>query len=267
MMPHSRVSWRESYAIWRCITVCSTIHDARLRPMDVRDGRGRGVRLHHQRLLSGPRRVGVPRRRVHVLGFISTTVGVCVALMLVSACATTSADVAGVTTPPRDAIVVLGHSPALDEHGVESETRARVERGIALFRERRASLLVFAGGPANPGEGEAQGMAELARERGVPESSLRLESLSRDTIENARFTVALLRKELAQAPRVLLVTSDYHIKRATLLFRCAGADVEPAPVTLDALSGFQRFVRSLREATVRVVYSFFDECARARATR
>jgi uncharacterized SAM-binding protein YcdF (DUF218 family) len=164
----------------------------------------------------------------------------------------------------RDAVVVLGHRPARDAHGLEAETEARVSRGIALYREGKAPRLVFTGGHTSPGASEAEIMGAYAESQGVPAQALRLETHSHDTIENARFTVDLLSSELARAPRVLLVTSDYHVKRASALFRCAGADVTSVGVPLDALSFWQRFTRRSREAFVHVAYWFMDECARVR---
>jgi uncharacterized SAM-binding protein YcdF (DUF218 family) len=202
----------------------------------------------------------VPGGRVRVR-CASALTSACLGLGLsLAGCATTAQG----TSLPRDAIVVLGHRPARDEQGVEPELRARTERGIALYREGRAPLLVMTGGRTGGSESEADVMAGLAREAGVPEGALRLEMKSRDTIENAHFTVTALTGELGRAPRVLVVTSDYHVKRAAELFACAGADVQSEGVPLSELSGWRRFSSRLRERAARVVYWFFDECARAR---
>ena len=168
------------------------------------------------------------------------------------------------TGGPLDAIVVLGHRPPLEGHTLEYETRARVERGIALHRAGRAPRLVFSGGESTPGTIEADVMATFAEQRGVPEGAILRERASRDTIENARYTVALLRRELglAREPRVVLVTSDYHIARATRLLRCAGADVIAESVPL-SLSESERSRRTRSERWVRVYYWFIDECQRA----
>jgi uncharacterized SAM-binding protein YcdF (DUF218 family) len=107
-------------------------------------------------------------------------------------------------------------------------------------------------------------MAAFAAQQGVPRRAMRLETRSTSTIENARFTVQMLAQELARVPRVLLVTSDYHVARASKLFRCAGADVVSVGVPLDGLSRWQRFKRRSRERFVRMAYWFMDECARVR---
>jgi uncharacterized SAM-binding protein YcdF (DUF218 family) len=184
------------------------------------------------------------------------------ALVLEAGCAASGRSLA--QAGARDAIVVLGHRPARDEHGLEPETRARATRGIALYREHRASRLVFTGGPTSPGESEAEVMGAFAARQGVPADALRLETRSMSTIENARYTVELLSAELDRAPRVLLVTSDYHTRRAGELFRCAGADVVSVGVPLEGLGAWQRFSRRSREVFVRMAYWFMDECARVR---
>ena len=186
------------------------------------------------------------------------------ALFLVSEAGCAGSGTSLAQASARDAIVVLGHRPARDEHGLEPETRARATRGIALFREGKASLLVFTGGHTSPGASEAEVMGGFAAQQGVPQQALRLETRSTSTIENARFTVKMLSSELARAPRVLLVTSDYHTARASKLFRCAGADVVSVGVPLEGLGAWQRFTRRSREAFVRMAYWFMDECARVR---
>jgi uncharacterized SAM-binding protein YcdF (DUF218 family) len=189
-------------------------------------------------------------------------------LGLSMACATTASGEAGATKPVvRDAIVVLGHRPPLEDGVIAPELRLRVAHGIALFEAGRAERLLFTGG-ASPGQpSEAMVMAQYARQHDVAESALRMEGDSRDTLENARLSVKLLRDELGRAPRIVLVTSDYHQKRAARLFRCAGADVESAPASLKPLGVFARMGRGLRETGVRVVYWFFDECERVKTGR
>lgn len=167
-----------------------------------------------------------------------------------------------------DAIVVLGHRPPLAAGQLEYETRARVDRGIALFQQGRATRLLFSGGPSTPEAIEADVMAAYAASHGVPEQALRRERASRDTIENARLSVELLRRELAliaattRRPHILLVTSDYHLERASKLFRCAGADVDGVSVPL-VLSRRERRKKRWSERFVKLYYLFIDECGRA----
>ncbi|MDB4989524.1 MAG: hypothetical protein JWN04_4702 [Myxococcaceae bacterium] len=197
----------------------------------------------------------------------------CSLLLSLAACssapsphATSSEQALGDGEPP-DAILVLGHRPPLDQHGLEYETRARVDHGLALYREGRAPWLVFSGGPSTPEAVEADAMAAYAEQHGIPRAAIVRERASRDTIENARLSVSLLKAtlRLTRAPRILLVTSDYHSERAARLFRCAGAEVTPAPVALE-LSESERAHRLRSERWVRFYYYFIDECNRAKAS-
>ncbi len=158
------------------------------------------------------------------------------------------------------------------------ELRRRVETGVRLWREGRAPLLVMSGGPAPSGHVEAEVMRELAVSLGVPREAIRVEDRSRDTIENVGFTLALLcRGETACEPRLLVVSSRFHLPRAEELFGCGGARValaptpSPAPEPGHAHPDYaepdyaERFERS--EAFVRFVYAFIDRCARVHDAR
>lgn len=181
----------------------------------------------------------------------------------VGACASAPPPVSRVDAP-IDAIVVLGHRPPLRDGRIEKELRARVEHGVALYRSGRASLLVMSGGESTKGVVEADVMADHAAKLGVPVSSLLRERASKDTIGNARLTTSMLRARLGHRPRVLLVTSDYHSERAARLLLCAGAEVEASPVD-PGLSPAEQRQRRRSERWVRFVYTFFDECDRARS--
>ena len=61
-------------------------------------------------------------------------------------------------------------------------------------------------------------MARMLAALGVPKRSLILEDRSRDTMENCRNAAALL----GGTERVLVVTSDYHLRRAVMTARRAG---------------------------------------------
>lgn len=165
-----------------------------------------------------------------------------------------------------EAIVVLGNRPPTDEHGrVMPETERRVRRGVEAYNDGLAPLVVMTGGPAPRGDIEAEVMQALAVELGVPESAIRVETKSRNTIENARFTKQLLSEETdaAARPEVILVTSPYHLERARRLFDCAGFHVGPAAAAAPS-SVLHRIGFTAYEVMVAVYYLFIDECAQAR---
>jgi hypothetical protein len=55
-------------------------------------------------------------------------------------------------------------------------------------------------------------------ENGLDEKRLILEDRSRSTIENAWYTLDILRTDYPQVSSVAIISSDYHITRGSLLF-------------------------------------------------
>jgi uncharacterized SAM-binding protein YcdF (DUF218 family) len=111
-----------------------------------------------------------------------------------------------------DAIVVLG-CRVLPSGRPSLALAERTRRAVQLWHEGRAPLLVLTGGVGDAPASEAEVAAEIAREHGVPESALVIESRSTSTEENARFAAALV-----DARDVLLVTDDHHVLRAERVF-------------------------------------------------
>jgi uncharacterized SAM-binding protein YcdF (DUF218 family) len=101
----------------------------------------------------------------------------------------------------------------------------------ALARRYPAARLVFSGGSGDPfdqARGEAETVPGFLAEQGIDPARLIVESRSRNTWENARFSVDMLRPDPGQ--HWLLVTSAYHMPRAVGCFRTAGGRVTPYPV-------------------------------------
>ncbi len=122
-----------------------------------------------------------------------------------------------------DAIVLLG--VALDENSrPTAEMIARVDEAAKAFHEGllgENGVLIPCGGVL-PGRtrSEADVMAALLESRGVPRERMRLEDKSQITIENMRFAARLLGD--VKKKRVLVITSDYHVRRSILTARRAG---------------------------------------------
>jgi uncharacterized SAM-binding protein YcdF (DUF218 family) len=93
-----------------------------------------------------------------------------------------------------------------------------------------AARLVFSGGSGKlaGGPAEADFVLPLFESFGVPRDRIMLESQSRNTAENARFTMELVQPKPGE--RWLIVTSAYHMPRAIASFRRAGFAVEAFPV-------------------------------------
>jgi uncharacterized SAM-binding protein YcdF (DUF218 family) len=120
--------------------------------------------------------------------------------------------------PPEkaDLALVFGHmNPKV--------AASRARHAARLFKDGLVPrLLLSGGGQGTPGErSEASVMAEVARALGVPEDVLLLESSSRNTFENARYSKEVLRKKglLEGLFTVLLVSCPWHMRRVCLVTR------------------------------------------------
>ena len=66
---------------------------------------------------------------------------------------------------------------------------------------------------------------------GVPRGAIRAEAESRNTEENAKFVAELLKDR--DHPKVLLVTSSWHMRRALLMYRRYAPNLEIVPAACD----------------------------------
>jgi uncharacterized SAM-binding protein YcdF (DUF218 family) len=135
-----------------------------------------------------------------------------------------------------DGIVVLGGSIDADRsaaHNVAVVGGAadRIIAAAALARRYPHARVIFSGGSANlisNDAKEADYAASLFESLGISRDRLIMERLSRNTLENAEFSKAIVAPKSGE--RWLLVTSAYHMPRSVGLFRRAGFAVEPYPV-------------------------------------
>jgi uncharacterized SAM-binding protein YcdF (DUF218 family) len=109
---------------------------------------------------------------------------------------------------------------------IEAERVLEAARVFALIAP---AWIISAGGQPeidDPGEPSAVTMRDELVRLGVPSGRIALESRSRTTRENALFVASML-KSLA-IDRVVLVTSDTHMRRSLGAFRAVGIDAIPA---------------------------------------
>lgn len=117
-----------------------------------------------------------------------------------------------------DYIIVLGCGLMGDR--VTPLLAARIDKGISLLRYNPEAVLILSGGQG-PGEEmtESEAMAKYAIGQGVDETRIIQEQESVTTQENLRFSRKLME---GQHPRVIIVTTAYHVFRALLLARREG---------------------------------------------
>jgi len=148
--------------------------------------------------------------------------------------------------PGVDGIVVLS--------GGSTDRR---NTGIALYRAGKAPLLIFTGGwepwsPDKPTEGDASML--FALDQGVPRQALLTTNRVLNTQREAEAVAMELQQVLAPSqtskPKVLLVTSAAHMRRAQMIFTHAGLHVSPFPLGVaeqdPAQRGFIDFLPSAR---------------------
>ena len=107
----------------------------------------------------------------------------------------------------------------------------RIIAAAALAHRYPNTRIVFSGGSANlisNDAREADFAGAVFESLGISKSRLIMERRSRNTMENAEFSKALVAPKAGE--RWLLVTSAYHMPRSVGLFRKAGFAVEPYPV-------------------------------------
>jgi uncharacterized SAM-binding protein YcdF (DUF218 family) len=173
--------------------------------------------------------------------------------------------------PPWDAsrgapagIVILGG--ALDTvvapHRGEvslNEAAERMTIVAELARRFPQARIVFSGGSGRiiyDGVSESSLAERLFLSFGIPKERITLEDKSRDTLENARFTKAMVQPKPGE--RWLLVTSAHHMPRSVALFRSEGFPVEAYPVdyrtrgAIDLLRAFNPLSDGLRRTDTAV---------------
>jgi len=134
--------------------------------------------------------------------------------------------------PARQCIVVLGGTvepvlpPRIDIDMHEGVDRLR--KAAQLYRAGRGRVIIVTGGnqPWSPfTEPEADSMKILLLEWGVPAEAIVPEGASRNTRENAVYTIELM--EDLDCGEPLLVTSAAHMKRSVAVFEKLGVTVFP----------------------------------------
>ncbi len=127
-------------------------------------------------------------------------------------------------------VVVLGGGHTSDSElpllsQMNTHPVVRLMEGIRIYRKFPGSKLLLSGGGAFDQISEAEVMARVAREMGIPERDIILESKSKDTKDEALFIKPMVGNE----PFVLVTTAS-HIPRSMALFKKLGMNPIASPV-------------------------------------
>jgi uncharacterized SAM-binding protein YcdF (DUF218 family) len=135
-----------------------------------------------------------------------------------------------------EGIVVLGGGIKPDISAargdvVLSEAGARFTAAVALALRYPKARIIYSGGSGAliyHEASEAASAVQIFESLGIPHSRVMAEEQSRNTVENAVFSMLIAMPQPGE--RWLLVTSGYHMPRAIGTFRRAGFPVEAYPV-------------------------------------
>ncbi len=112
------------------------------------------------------------------------------------------------------------------------DTKARTAKAIELYKKGWAPYIIFSGAAEDKaGPSNASAMRQDALDQGVPPTAILTEELSENTSENAQKTRDILLSN--RITDVILVTSGYHQRRASLEFaaytKSDGVTIRNAP--------------------------------------
>lgn len=115
---------------------------------------------------------------------------------------------------PADAIVAISGG----------DTNARAAEAIKLYRSGWAPVIIFSGAAQDKqGASNAAAMAHIAYDSQVPRSAVLLDEISVNTAENASQVRNIVQQHGFK--RIILVTSPYHQRRASIEFSRSLGDI------------------------------------------
>ena len=114
-----------------------------------------------------------------------------------------------------DAIIVLGN-PADGDGNPNAAQLARVTEAVHEYERGVAPKLIMTGAAVANQFVEARVMARTAEAQGIPASAILVEDQARDTIQNACYSVRLMKARGWQSAEV--VSSGPHLSRSALIF-------------------------------------------------
>ena len=161
-----------------------------------------------------------------------------------------------------DAIVVLSGmvSTIKTKDGLDYEWGGGVDRffaGIDLFKLNKAPVLIFYWAEKLPwsiGVPEGEFLQKEAIKLGIPKKDILITENVENTDQEAKAIKKLL---LSDNPKIILVTSAFHMPRAQLVFEAAGVNVIPSPVDFIVGAGKLTFMSFYTFGWFFCFYKFF----------
>ena len=143
--------------------------------------------------------------------------------------------------PTGDVIVILGAGVSSERpdplgKGAPSERMlSRILAGARLQKKLGIPVLVSGRGDGRDAEAVRSVILRYMKDLGVMDHNVIIENKSRNTAENAAFSAKICREKGFQHP--ILVTSAYHLKRASACFAHEGLSPTPFPSGFETWKG------------------------------
>lgn len=131
----------------------------------------------------------------------------------------TADDPAVLTVNPFTTDIVILGAGLFPDGGIRPVLEERLRTGFRLAREYPTSRIIVTGGLPQNGRTEARAMGDWLRGAGVAPYRITEEGNSASTVQNAQYTDRILRDRGTTG--AVVVTNDFHLKRAVLNFRQA----------------------------------------------
>ena len=156
-----------------------------------------------------------------------------------------------------DAILLLGYGLNEQDQATQ-ELRLRVRAAAKAYREGYSDVIIACGGTTEGHHiSEAEVMQALLLEENIPQQAIRLENKSQVTYENMTYAAKVMGG--AKGKRVLVVTSDYHLRRSVLTAMCVGFRARGYGAALEHDEDWQRKKKQELAYTVDLVMGWQDD--------
>ena len=138
-----------------------------------------------------------------------------------------------------DAIVDFGggvnHNLSISPYAELAQAADRVYFAAKLWKAGKAPVVIVSGKDTRLSD------AEFLKDLGLPEAAVLVENEALNTEENAKNTLALLKKlnPAGTRPKILLVTSAWHMRRSAYMMAKYAPEVEVVPAPCDFESTMQ----------------------------
>ncbi|MCX2575840.1 YdcF family protein [Pedobacter sandarakinus] len=118
----------------------------------------------------------------------------------------------------------------------------RLFQAISLYKEGKIDKILLSSGSANLLDTtikEADLTVDFLHEIGLADSAIMVENMSRNTLENAKNSLAIIKRWKPDA-KVLVITSAWHVPRARLIFdRFAKSSIDYYPTNFSGKTDYE----------------------------